>query len=67
MFFGLLAMVLVTLCTFAETQAGGSDFNDIGASEYNAFAGNDAEAGIAKYNSGIAYTTDDAPVNSHDL
>eukprot|EP00946_MAST-07B_sp_MAST-7B-sp1_P004217 g4217.t1 len=67
MFFGVIAMMLVSVCTFAETQKGGSgydDFDDIGASEYNAYAG---ESGTPNNESGIAYTTADAPVNSHDL
>ena len=72
MFFGVLAMMLVTIFTFAETQTGGSgydDFDDIGASEYNAYVGDkvEAQAGTPNNQSGIAYTTADAPVNSHDL
>ena len=62
-------MVVATVFTFAEIRAGGSEFDDIGASEYNAYAGDDMvdQPKTANYSSGVAYTTDDAPVNSHDL
>ncbi len=63
-------MVVATVFTFAETGAGGTDFDDIGASEYNAYASDDLVSGqpsTADYSSGVAYTTDDAPINSHDL
>ena len=55
--------------TYAKIHTANDGFEDIGAGEYNAYSGDVAKADTESppYNSGIAYTTGDAPVNSHDL